>query len=61
MMKKYIVTLTQSERSDLEGIVSRGSHRSQKVLNALILLGCDEDSHQDQKARKMRICQEFSG
>lgn len=51
MMKKYVVTLSEAERSDLEGIVSRGSHRSQKVLNALILLGCDEGKYQDQKAR----------
>lgn len=51
MMKKYVVTLSEAERSDLEGIVSRGSHRSQKVLNALVLLGCDEGEYQDQKAR----------
>lgn len=51
MMKKYVVTLSEAERSDLEGIVSRGSHRSQKVLNALILLGCDEGEYQDQKVR----------
>jgi len=51
MMKKYVVTLSETERSDLEGIVSRGSHRSQKVLNALILLGCDEGEYQDQKVR----------
>ena len=51
MMKKYVVTLSEAERSDLEGIVSRGCHRSQKVLNALVLLGCDEGEYQDQKAR----------
>jgi transposase len=42
-MIKYRVTLTAEERIELETIVSKGSHRSQKVLNALILLGTDEN------------------
>jgi hypothetical protein len=41
-MKKYKVTLTEEERLELKEIASRGAHRSQKVLNALILLNCDE-------------------
>ena len=40
-MTRYIVTLTQEERTDLQLIVNKGSHKSQKVLNALILLNCD--------------------
>lgn len=45
-MKKYIVTLSEDERDALGALVSKGKHRSQKVLNALILLGCDEGEHQ---------------
>jgi hypothetical protein len=41
-MIKYRVTLTNEERIALESIVSKGSHKSQKVLNSLILLNVDE-------------------
>ena len=41
-MKKYIVTLTKDEQKVLSILTSKGKHRSQKILNALILLGCDE-------------------
>ncbi len=40
-MKKYMVTLTKDEREVLGNLVSKGKHRSQKILNALILLDCD--------------------
>lgn len=49
-MKKYTVTLTQHERDTLTGIISKGKHSSQKVLNALILLGCDEGDHQTKRS-----------
>ena len=45
-MKKYIVTLTNDERRELIGLISKGKHRSQKILNALILLSCDEGEFQ---------------
>lgn len=48
-MNKYIVTLREPERKSLQDIVQRGSHRSQKVLNALILLNCDQGAFQDQR------------
>ncbi len=48
-MKKYIVKLTQDERDKLSDIIYKGSHRSQKVLNALILLNCDEGPFQDSR------------
>ena len=41
-MKRYRVTLTEAEREELEGITRRGSHKSQRVVNALLLLNCDE-------------------
>ena len=41
-MVRYRVTLSKEERQELEAISSKGSHKSQKVLNALILLNVDE-------------------
>jgi len=50
-MKKYKVTLTEDERSKLKAITSKGSHRSQRVLNALILLNCDEGEFQEARSK----------
>ncbi len=41
---KYRLSLTSEEREKLEAILAKGKHNSQKVLNALILLNCDEDT-----------------
>ena len=41
---KYRFSLSEDERDELQAIVSKGKHRSQKVLNALILLNYDEDA-----------------
>ena len=49
-MKKYIVTLDGRERKDLEVLTSKGKHKSQKILNALILLACDEGEYQKQRS-----------
>ena len=38
-MKKYIVTLAEDEREALGELTSKGKHKSQKILDALILLG----------------------
>jgi len=46
---RYKVTLSEDERRLLEEITTRGKHSSQKMLNALILLGCDEGPFQEQK------------
>ena len=51
----YRVTLTQEERAALQGIAARGNHGSQKVLNALILLGCDEGAFQECKKTAARL------
>lgn len=48
-MKKYLVTLTEDEREYLGKLTSKGKHQSQKILNALILLGCDEGEYQDNR------------
>ena len=46
---RYKVTLTKLERSLLQDITTKGKHSSQKVLNALILLGCDEGPYQNRR------------
>ena len=46
---RYKVTLNKQERQLLQDITTRGKHSSQKVLNALILLGCDEGPSQNRK------------
>lgn len=50
-MKRYRVTLEQQEREELEGITRKGSHQSQKVINALILLNCDEGDFNERHVR----------
>lgn len=52
---RYKVTLSQAERQQLEEITTRGRHSSQKMLNALILLKCDEGRHQDRKLSNQAI------
>ena len=52
---RYKVTLNKQERAVLQEIATRGKHSSQKVLNALILLGCDEGPFQDRKLTAEQI------
>lgn len=54
-MRKYIVTLTQDERKYLGVLTSKGKHRSQKILNALILIGCDEGEFQAKRSTNKEI------
>ena len=54
-MKKYIVTLTEDERENLGVLTSKGKHRSQKILNALILLDCDEGEFQTERSTNDEI------
>ena len=54
-MKKYIVTLTENEHNVLGVLASKGKHKSQKILNALILLGCDESRHQVKRSTNEEI------
>lgn len=54
-MKKYVVTLTESEREELTGLTSKGTHSSQKILNALILLATDEGVHQTDRSTGEQI------
>ena len=54
-MKKYTITLTQDERKYLKGIKFKGKHKSQKVINALILLGCDTGEFQEKRSTNEEI------
>ena len=54
-MKKYKVTLTKEERQELTSIIQKGKHRSQKVLNSLILVNCDEGKHQQNRLKNKEI------
>jgi Homeodomain-like domain len=54
-MKKFIVTLTEGERNLLTELTSKGKHRSQKILNGLILLACDEGEHQRKRSKNEEI------
>ena len=54
-MKKYLVTLTKDERGALGVLTSKGKHKSQKILNALILLGCDESEFQAKRSTNKEI------
>ena len=54
-MKKFIVTLDENERRHLNSLTSKGKHRSQKVLDALILLACDEGKHQERRSTNEEI------
>jgi len=54
-LKKFKVTLTNVEREELNSIIQKGKHRSQKVLNALILLNCDEGKYQGKRSKNKDI------
>jgi len=54
-MKRYTVSLTQDERDHLKKIVSKGKHKSQKIVNALILLGCDAGDFQEKRSTNEEI------
>ena len=54
-MKKYKVTLTKEERQTLSLLIQKGKHRSQKVLNALVLINCDEGEFQEKRSKNEDI------
>ncbi len=41
---KQVVRLTEEQRTELEGILSRGKHTAEKIKRAKVLLGLDEMS-----------------
>jgi transposase len=52
---KYRFSLSQGERDELKGIVAKGKHNSQKVLNALILLNYDGDAPEPRTLSEQEI------
>ena len=54
-MVKYKVTLSEEERQELQAISSKGSHNSQKVLNALILLNVDVNQPKESRSTNESI------
>ncbi len=54
-MKKYIVTLSKDERETLDALSYKGKQKSQKILNALILLACDEGEYQMERSTNEEI------
>ena len=56
-MIRYKVTLNAKERAMLQEIATHGRHRSSKVLNALILLGCDQGRFQEQRVTNQQIAE----
>lgn len=54
-MVRYRITLTEEEREDLKSIKSKGKHRSQKIINALILLNCDEGDFQTKRSTNEQV------
>jgi len=54
-MKIYKVTLTAQERKELKELTSKGTHKSRKIINALILLNCDEGEFQTKRSTNEEI------
>ena len=52
-MEHYKVTLSVEERAELQSIASKGTHAATKVINALILLNCDQSRG---RAERPRTC-----
>ncbi len=54
-MNIYIVTLSKDERETLRELTYKGKQRSQRVLNALILLACDEGEYKSERSTNEEI------
>nr|WP_181374849.1 IS630 family transposase [Polaromonas sp. H6N] len=52
-MEHYKVTLSEQERAELQDITGKGTHAASKVINALILLNCDQAG---ERAERPRTC-----
>ena len=55
LMNIYKVTLAEDERKDLCELASKGKHNSHKIINALILLGCDKGEWNDKHSTNEEI------
>jgi transposase len=55
MPKKYLVTLTDEERQQLDVLLSKGSHKARKLARARILLHADAGLSDSQIAAALRV------
>ena len=51
-MIRYKIQLTKQEVEELENIISKGSHTSQRFRTAYILLNCDEGKYSEKVSNK---------
>ena len=56
-MEKYTVTLTAQEVEQLQALVGKGKHAAAKVVNALILLNCDETQARGRRRSSQEIAE----
>ena len=56
-MEKYIVTLSLEEAEQLRSLVGKGKHAAQKVINALILLNCDQSQGRGDRRTSQEIAE----
>ena len=56
-MEKYIVTLSLEEAEQQRSLVGKGKHAEQKVVNALILLNCDQSQGHDDRRTSQEIAE----
>jgi len=54
-MEHYKVTLSEQERCELQDIAGKGTHAASKLINALILLNCDQSGGCAERARTCDI------
>lgn len=56
-MEQYTVTLTAEEAEQLQALVVKGKHAAAKVVNALILLNCDETQARGRRRSSQEIAE----
>ena len=56
-MEKYTVTLSAEEAEQLQALVVKGTHAAAKVINALILLNCDESQARGRRRSSQEIAE----
>lgn len=54
---RYRVCLTKEEREELTALTRKGKHSSKAIINALILLNCDEGEYQANRMKNEKIAQ----
>ena len=54
-MEHYKVTLSEPASAELQGIAGKGTHAASKVINALILLNCDQAGERTERPRTCDI------